>query len=226
MSLVAENVATAVLLHHLMYCSARCKANPLTASFATPLDAALSGLLAMMEARNTASNKTIVSGAARDYGLEVLTDLFVPIGQRLAAAHGGSRTAPGYLRIFGKSPSELANTPQWNQIAVFTTLQLALQDPETPKSLGDDVKAFTAAFTALKTAIANDDSTENQLVKAIGNVGKARVVALDALATVDADLRKVFPRQRKKVAVFFPKVAKKAGKSGAAGAADEPSAAA
>ena len=213
MSLVAERAALAVLIHHLVYCQARCVANPKTQAIAAPLAAALTALLAAVAARNAATNQTMLTSAARDYATEVLTEGLVPIGQMLAAANGGSRTAAGYLRVFHKSPSELAQTPQKDQEQVFAKLVAALQDPQTPKTLNDLVKAFVAHHAVLKTAIATDTAAEQALTQAVANVGTTRASSLDALATADAELRKIFPRQRKKVAAFFPTVAKRAAKT-------------
>ncbi len=213
MSLVAERAALVVLIHHLVYCQARCVANPKTQVIAPPLAAALTALLAAVATRDAAANQTLLTSALRDYATEALTEGLVPIGQVLAAANGGSRMAPGYLRIFSKSPSELAQTPQKDQEDVFDKLVKALQDPQTPKTLNDLVKAFVAHHALLKTAIATDKAADQALTNAVANVGSTRASALDALATADAELRKLFPRQRKKVATFFPKGAKKGGKT-------------
>ncbi len=205
MSLVAEKVAIAILIRNLVYCSARCKANPKTVAFAGILDAALATLLASLDARNTAANKTLVSSAARDYAAEVLTDMFVPIGLRLAAAYPERRKASGFVRVFGKlRPSDLVTTPQLAQDKVFGDFLLLLQDPETPKALADAVKDFAAAYAVLKTAIAADVAADNALKKAVKTITNARTTALDALAIVEGQLKSLFPRQRKKVDAFFP----------------------
>jgi hypothetical protein len=89
---------------------------------------------------------------------------------------------------------------------------VALQDHETPKALAAATKEFAAALTALQVAVAADVKAEEALTKAIQAIGKARTVALDALAAAEADLRKIFLRKRKKVAVFFPRSVKKVSK--------------
>ncbi len=203
MALLPETVAISILIRSLLYLASRLKADPATKDLAPQVMGWIAQLQKALAAHNAAENAEMDTQAFRDFAADSFTDALVPFGQRLAACHGGSRTATGYTRVFEVAPSKLAETPQKDQVAEFARFLEAIKDAETPKDLAQYVTQIESLHGAFKLAHDADAAQQKTVAKAVTEIGKARTICLDGIAQIQAELNKRFPRNRKKVARYF-----------------------
>lgn len=204
MSLLHDRVAISLVLSTLRYCRSKLKPDPKTTDMVEAVVACMAALRLVMDKRNAAEDALIDLRGALDFAFEQFVDAIGPFSHSLLGATGGSRTAPGYVRIFKSAPSTYSTLAMRDRAAAFETLIKALLDPETPAILAPQVKHLAALHKAWANAHAEMMKAEATMAHAVAEASKVRGEGLDVLAQIDGELKKRFPRNRKRVARYFP----------------------
>lgn len=178
------------------------KARPETVPLAPLVATPLAHLKAAIASKNEASDAVLEGMAHRNARLSDFTDQVVPFGLKVAA-HFGSRTAPGFQRIFTESPSKLANTPGIRRAARFAEFWAAMDSALTPKPVQEDAKPLRAAYEAYVHAEAMYQATLQPEADAVTGLKAARSAMMIGMSKLKSQLGDLYPLQTKKVDSFF-----------------------
>lgn len=168
-------------------------------------------LMPTLAARNAQHNVVMKADARLDTAREGMMDTLEPVSLSVAAFFG-SKSHPGYLRIFPKTVAQLGATPKKDQPLVFGGIHMVLMDEETPKAVRKLAEPYLLAYGGFHTAQADLGRARALLGKCVDKVEAAKEAVIIAHAKLRARLSDQYPRKPKIVARYFVRNAPAAGK--------------
>ena len=219
MSNLAPSSSVSEFFDAANYTIARLEAQPKAIVFVPMLQPPLDHLSKVTGERNQKANAQQKLLARRDSARDNLTDAYEPFGLQ-AAAHFGSKSAPGLLRIVALTAAQFAVLPLKALPGVLAQLKSAIDDPATPAEVKKFAKPVFDAWDAFEKAQGLVAAGVLTMRKASKAVDDGKVEVLNGLAKVRAALAGANPRQPKVVARYFVKSKAKRAKEEAAAEAD------
>jgi len=154
-------------------------------------------------ARIAADNLRIKAVVKTNFAFNAMADTLEAFSLA-TGAHYGSKTHPGYLRIFAYTPAQYGTLPKRDQGKAMADLDAAIADDATPAEVKKAAKPFQAARAAWLAAQADEAKVTAAFKKADEKTFASKKACLNGVARLRGRLMDQFPRQGKKVARYFP----------------------
>ena len=202
MRFLTANDSLTVTFGCLRFTGSAVKADPDTIMFAAITAGPATTFKTKIGLRNDATDHVADTQGVVAFRERQLREVVMTIGRK-AFAHFGARTAPGYLKILPRAPSEIVVLPLADRRKVVLAIVDALGEKGLPADLAQLGKDLAATQKNRDTADADVVTAEIAVTKARAAENDARDAVLVAYRSLHAQLTLKFPNDKPRVESYF-----------------------